>query len=30
MYILAHRIRDEPMGDALVIEINSGTRRGRH
>ena len=30
MYILAHRIMDESMGDALVIKINSGTRRGRH
>jgi len=30
MYILAHRIMDEPMGGALVIKIYSGTRRVRH
>ena len=30
MYILAHRIMDEPMGGALVIKMNLDTRRVRH
>ncbi|MFT5427055.1 MAG: hypothetical protein ACI9ZT_002011 [Gammaproteobacteria bacterium] len=30
MRFLVHRIRDEPVDDALVIKMNSGTRRVRH
>jgi len=30
MYILVRRIMDEPVDGALVIKINSGTRRVRH
>ncbi|MCH8162858.1 MAG: hypothetical protein IIA99_02020 [Proteobacteria bacterium] len=30
MRFLVHRIRDEPVDGALVIKMNSGTRRVRH